>query len=130
MMILTMRTDKPEAEIGLYNGQTKIVYETWEAHRQLAETIHHKIEDLLEAAGKQWQDIDGIVGFEGPGSFTGLRIGLATANAAAYSLQIPVVATKGDDWIETGINRLMAGEQDEVALPFYGRDANITVPRK
>lgn len=130
MIVLALRTDKPEAEIGLFDGQTKVAYEVWEAHRQLAETIHHKIEGLLQQAGKQWHDVQGIVGYEGPGSFTGLRIGLSTANAAAYSLQVPVVATQGDDWIEKGINRLLAGEQDEVALPFYGRDANITAPRK
>lgn len=130
MIILTLRTDKPEAEIGLYDGQVKIAYETWEAHRQLAETVHRKIEELLERSGKTWQDIDGIVGFQGPGSFTGLRIGLSVENAVGYSLQIPVVATQGDAWIEDGIQRLMAGGQDEVVLPFYGRDANITTPRK
>lgn len=130
MIILTLRTDKPEAEIGLYDGQTKIAYETWEAHRKLAETVHQKIEALLENTGKTWQDVNGIVGFQGPGSFTGLRIGLSVENAVGYSLQIPVVATQGEDWIENGIERLMSGDQDEVALPFYGRDANITTPRK
>ncbi len=130
MIILTLRTDKPEAEIGLYDGQTKIAYEQWEAHRKLAETVHKKIEDLLSHSGKTWNDIDGIIGFQGPGSFTGLRIGLSIENAIGYSLQIPVVATQGDAWIAKGIERLLAGEQDEVALPFYGRDANITTPRK
>jgi tRNA threonylcarbamoyladenosine biosynthesis protein TsaB len=130
MIILTIRTDKPEAEIGLYDGQTKIAYETWEAHRKLAETLHQKIEALLEGSDKTWQDVNGIVGYQGPGSFTGLRIGLSVENAVGYSLQIPVVATQGEDWITAGIERLMAGDQDEVALPFYGRDANITTPRK
>lgn len=130
MIILTLRTDKPEAEIGLYDGQTKIAYEVWEAHRKLAETVHQKIETLLKEAAKTWQDVNGIVGFQGPGSFTGLRIGLSVENAVGYSLQIPVVATQGEDWIKDGIERLMAGDHDEVALPFYGRDANITTPRK
>lgn len=130
MIILTLRTDKPEAEIGLYDGQTKIAYEVWEAHRKLAETVHQKIETLLKEAGRTWQDVDGIVGFQGPGSFTGLRIGLSVENAVGYSLQIPVVATQGEDWIKDGIERLMAGDHDEVALPFYGRDADITTPRK
>ena len=129
MTILTLRTDKPEAEVGLFNGQTKIAYEIWEAHRKLAETIHHKIEALLQASGKTWLDVDGVVAYQGPGSFTGLRIGLSVENAIGYSLQVPVVATQGDDWIHKGIERLMAGEQDEVALPFYGGEANITKPK-
>jgi len=130
MLILTIRTDNPEAEIGLYNGEQQLAYEKWMAHRQLSDTLHHKIEDALKTQGKTWQDVAGIVAFEGPGSFTGLRIGLTVANALSYSIEIPVVAAKGDDWITHGIHRLQAGEQDEVALPFYGKDANITTPRK
>lgn len=130
MLILTLRTDKPEAEIGLFDGQTKIAYEIWEGHRKLAETIHTKIETLLSADEKSWHDINAIVVFEGPGSFTGLRIGIATANAIAASLHIPIVAAKGDNWHQDGIGRLLAGEQDEIALPYYGQDVHITLPRK
>ncbi len=129
MIVLTLRTDNPEAELGLFDGLTKLDYETWHAHRELSTTVHHKIEAMLARHDMTWQNIEGIVGFEGPGSFTGLRIGLSVANAAAYGLQIPVVATQGDNWAQKGIERLQAGEQDEVALPFYGREANITKPK-
>ena len=129
-MIVTIRTDKPEAEIGLYEGHERIAYELWEAHRALAETLHSKIEALLTAAHKDWKDIKGIVVFEGPGSFTGLRIGIATANAMAYGLQVPIVATQSENWIELGINRLLAVEQEEVDLQLYVLDAHITVPKK
>jgi len=130
MVILALRTDKPEAEIGLFDGSEKIAYEIWEAHRQLAETLHKKIEEILHAAQKDWKDVAGIVVYEGPGSFTGLRIGIATANAIAYSLDVPIVAMQTDDWAAKGIERLMAGERDEIALPFYGQDAHITPPKK
>ena len=43
MLILTIRTDNPESEIGLYDGQKQLDYEVWEAHRQLGTTIHAKI---------------------------------------------------------------------------------------
>jgi len=130
MIILTIRTDKPESEIGLYDGQTQLAYETWPAHRQLAETIHRKIEALLAGHQKGWQDVQGIVCFQGPGSFTGLRIGLTVANALSYSYQLPIVATQNPEWLEMGIRRLEAGEDDSLALPFYGADAHITLPKK
>ncbi len=130
MLIVTIRTDKPEAEIGLYDDTTQLGYETWTAHRQLAETIHGKIETLLQTHGKSWADIQGLVCFQGPGSFTGLRIGLTVANALSYSYHLPVVATQDPQWLETGISRLMSGESDDLALPFYGADAHITLPKK
>ena len=130
MLILTIRTDQPEAEIGLFEGQTKLAYETWHAHRELSVTVHAKIEALLTSQGSQLSDLQGIVGFAGPGSFTGLRIGLTVANALAYGLQIPVVASRGDDWILTGTARLDHGERDEIALPEYGAPVHITKQKK
>jgi len=130
MIILTIRTDKPEAEIGLYDGETQLAYETWTAHRQLAETLHQKIEVLLKSQQKDWPDIQGVACYQGPGSFTGLRIGLTVANALAYSYSLPVVAAQDPDWIKTAVQRLQNGETDELALPFYGADAHITLPKK
>jgi tRNA threonylcarbamoyladenosine biosynthesis protein TsaB len=130
MIILTIRTDRPEAEVGLFDDHTQLAYETWEAHRQLAETLHLKIKDLLTAQGKDWHSIQGIVCFAGPGSFTGLRIGITVADALAYGLAVPVVASKDPDWLYTGIDRLGQGEDDTVALPEYGAPVHITQQKK
>lgn len=130
MIILTIRTDKPEAELGLFDDSTQLVYDTWHAHRELAETIHRRIDNLLKSQSKTLQDVQGVAVFQGPGSFTGLRIGLTVANALADSLSVPVVAAQGDDWIATATRRLRAGETDGVALPFYGADAHITAQKK
>jgi tRNA threonylcarbamoyladenosine biosynthesis protein TsaB len=128
--ILTIRTDKPESEIGLYEDKKQLAYETWEAHRQLAETVHIKIEELLKKSNKDLDGLDGIVCFKGPGSFTGLRIGLSVANTLAYSLGIPIVGSENPDWLEKGTKGLLAGQNDKVALPEYGAPARTTKPRK
>lgn len=47
-------------------------------------------DELLAATGLQRRSIDRIVVGTGPGSFTGLRIGLATARALAFALDVPV----------------------------------------
>lgn len=129
MLILTIRTDKPEAEIGLYEDQDQLAYKNWAGHRELSSTIHQQIANLLQSQGKNWENIQGVVCYRGPGSFTGLRIGLSVANALANSLNIPIVAA-ADDWIEAGISRLLANQTDTVALPEYGQPANITSPKK
>jgi|SRR5581483_1333913 len=130
MMILTIKTDNPEAEIAIYERTTEIGHETWHAHRVLAETLHTKISELLKDKGKDWQDVQGIVCFAGPGSFTGLRIGLSVGNALAYGLSVPIVSTKGKSWARAGIKRLLAGDKDQLALPEYGAEAHITQQRK
>ncbi|MET1033600.1 MAG: tRNA (adenosine(37)-N6)-threonylcarbamoyltransferase complex dimerization subunit type 1 TsaB [Candidatus Saccharimonadales bacterium] len=130
MFIVTIRTDKPEAEIGLFEDDQKIAYEIWYAHRELSVTLLSKIQELLTTNGKTLKDIDGIAGFAGPGSFTGLRIGLTVANTLAYSLQKPVVATGGEDWIASAATKLLAGESDKVAMPEYGAPVNITLQKK
>ena len=130
MIILTIRTDNPEAEIGLFDSQTRLAYETWQAHRELSNTIHQKIKDLLAGQHKAFKDIQGIVCLQGPGSFTGLRIGLTVADGFAYGLDIPIVATQGKDWIEQGIKRLEKGENERIALPHYGAPVHITQQKK
>jgi tRNA threonylcarbamoyladenosine biosynthesis protein TsaB len=130
MLILTLRTDKPEAEIGLYNGREQLAQHTWEAHRQLAETLHKKIQELLDGQAKDWNDLEGIVCYKGPGSFTGLRIGLSVANALAVSIPAAIVAEEGQDWLATGLERLIKGQNDELAVPEYGAPVHITQQRK
>lgn len=130
MIILTIRTDNPEAELGLYDGATQLAYTTWTAHRELSVTMHKKIDELLQGHGKALHDIQGIVCFKGPGSFTGLRIGLTVANSLAYALQIPIVARIDPQWLETGIGDLLAGQNDQVALPEYGGEVHTTPQKK
>jgi tRNA threonylcarbamoyladenosine biosynthesis protein TsaB len=129
-MILTLRTDKPDAEIGLFAETTKIDYVVWTAHRQLSESIHNQITALLQRHSLQWKDISAIASYIGPGSFTGLRIGLTVANTLAYSLQIPVVTASGNDWIRTSLVRLKKGDNDFIAIPEYGRNPHITTAKK
>lgn len=130
MLILTIRTDKPEAELALYEDETQLAAKTWHAHRQLAETIHATIDELLQSQEKSLHDIKGIVAYQGPGSFTGLRIGLSVTNALAYSLAIPAVAATGSTWQVDGIRDLLGGKSSEVLLPEYGADVHITVQKK
>lgn len=130
MIILSLRTDKPESEIGLFDDKTKLGYESWEAHRRLAETLHMKIERLLVDNKKSWQDIDGIVVFKGPGSFTGLRIGISMANALVYANNARIVGTKGEKWLDDGLLALRGGKNESPVIPEYGSEAHITQPKK
>ena len=130
MIIISIKTDTPVAEIALFQNQKKIDTITWEAHRQLADTIHLKMLQLLEQNSKKWEDIQGVAIFKGPGSFTGLRIVMSVANALAFSLKVPIIAALGENWRQIAIKRLLNQEDEKVAIPEYGSDAFTTTPKK
>ena len=105
-MYKRQRTDKPEAELGLYQDAKKLDYYSWPAHRELSDTIHNQMRTLLNKNKYNFEDIQGLIIYKGPGSFTGLRIGFSVANTFAYSLDCPIVTTNDSDWIEQGLELL------------------------
>ena len=128
-MILLLDTSTPVCKVSLVEGAWR--YDTsWEANRNLANGLLGFLQTEVEAQGKRLQELSGLVVFKGPGSFTGLRIGITVANTLAYADGFSIVGETGDDWQEKGISRLLSGENDEIVLPEYGGEANITTPRK
>jgi tRNA threonylcarbamoyl adenosine modification protein YeaZ len=67
---------------------------------------------LLEDCGRQICDVDAIVAGRGPGSFTGVRIGIATAKGLAQGLGVPLYGV---------------GTLDAIAERFAGRDGLVAV---
>ncbi len=130
-MILAIKTDNPTAELYLLNSKGEILSEDiWKADRELSVQILQHIEELLHASDKEYPDLEGVVAFEGPGSFTGLRIGITVANTLAYSLSIPITGARGDDWLYEATTKLPAQEVGTYLMPHYGGEANITSPKK
>lgn len=129
MLVLAIRSDKPEAEIYLLEDGKVIVQKNWQAHRMLAATISKQLRDVLNDKQHSLSDISGIVFYEGPGSFTGLRIGASVANALANSLGVRVTGAGGDDWMKTGIESLTGNDEPRIEL-VYGSTPHITVQRK
>jgi len=67
--------------------------------------LHHASERLLETidsvikkSKNKLSDIKGVFVIKGPGSFTGLRIGIAVANQFAHQLKIPITGLTTDEW--------------------------------
>lgn len=128
-MILLLDTSTPVCRLTLVDGDARYDNE-WEANRELAKGLLAYLRDQLAANNKSWNDITGIVAFKGPGSFTGLRIGLTVLNTLADSEGMPIIGETGEDWQTKGLVRLNSGENDRMVMPEYGGEAHITQPRK
>lgn len=129
MLILTFKTDDVQAEISLYNDHQQLATKIWEAHRILADTIHINIVDVLMIGGVRLHELNGVSVFKGPGSFTGLRIGISVANALSYSLNIPITSGMGEAWVTESINALLQKQNERVVVPEYGALPSITKPK-
>lgn len=130
-MLLGIRTDTGTAQFYLCDQHGNVVHNTtWEADRTLAHLLLKKLTEFVDEAGYTLGDLTGLFVFSGPGSYTGLRIGLTVMNTLAYSLTIPIVGATGDSWVKTAATRLVGGDDDQVVLPDYGGEVHITRPVK
>ncbi len=129
-MIVLLDTSTPVCHLSLVATDGVVMEYEWTAQRTLARGLLKYLHDRLSENGSDINSIDAIGVYEGPGSFTGLRIGLTVLNTIASTQEIPIVGGTGDDWREVVLNKIKSGENDQIVLPFYGSEANITTPRK
>lgn len=128
-MILLIDTSTSVCQLIFVDGESMKKYD-WQADRTLAKKLLGFLNEKLIENGKTWTDISAIGVFEGPGSFTGLRIGLAVMNTIADAQKIPIVGGRGDNWQTEVLAKLKDGKNEKIVLPFYGGEAHITAPRK
>lgn len=126
-MILYLDTSTKEARVWLDDN-----YFSADMGRDMGRDLLKFIKDCLSSLELDWQALEGLAFYKGPGSFTGLRIGISVMNTLADSLDIPIVAENNEqgDWRLLAKERLEAGENQQIVVPFYGAEANITQPRK
>lgn len=127
IMIIAIKTDTDPTELYLLDDSgEKQAEKIWSTKRTLARDLPGKIEKITA----NFKDLSGIIAYRGPGSFTGLRIGITTANALAYARQIPIVGVMGQDWLGDGVKMLKESHNDKIVMPEYGAPVNITLPKK
>ncbi|VBB05823.1 trna threonylcarbamoyl adenosine modification protein yeaz [Lucifera butyrica] len=90
MPILAIDTATLVSSVAVCTKETLLAELTIQTQKTHSETLMPHIRDVLLLAGVDKQDLQAIAVSIGPGSFTGLRIGLATAKAMAYALNIPI----------------------------------------
>jgi tRNA threonylcarbamoyladenosine biosynthesis protein TsaB len=74
------------------DGKTILCKEIAEEGYSHAERLHVFIEAIIKEAGIALQDLSAIAVSQGPGSYTGLRIGVSAAKGLCYALDIPLIA--------------------------------------
>lgn len=92
MLILQIETATSVCSCALsLNGKTIAIKEINQVNVHI-EKITLLIESLLKDAGYKFESLDAVAVSMGPGSYTGLRIGVSTAKGLCYALDIPLLA--------------------------------------
>lgn len=87
-----------EIKVGIRtNGKKDFI--TQKIGKQKAQVVLPLVQEILTKRALTKKDLDAIEVVEGPGSFTGLRVGIAVANALSYSLGIPVNGKKHGEFV-------------------------------
>jgi len=90
-MLLGIDTSTQSVGIAIYDGQQILCEESWISRRYHTVELAGAVDANLQRAGLTAKDLDVLAVATGPGSFTGLRIGMALVKGLAYTHQLPVI---------------------------------------
>lgn len=89
-MILAIETATPYGSVALVDGGGVAAETLLPAGRQASETVFSAVTGLLDACGAAPADISCVAVSAGPGSFTGLRVGMAAAKGYCFGWKLPI----------------------------------------
>lgn len=114
MKILYLETSSKNCSVAVSdNAKLLCLCEEVSENYKQSESLHTFVEWALEGAGISMKEIEAVSLGKGPGSYTGLRIGAASAKGFCYGLKIPLVA----------VNSL-----ESMIEPFLGNNYDFIVP--
>lgn len=91
-MILCLETATPVCSVALNDGCCTLALRETEGQNAHSEKITNFIREAMETAGIDYCQLDAVAVSKGPGSYTGLRIGVSTAKGICYAADVPLMA--------------------------------------
>lgn len=92
-LILNLETATKNCSVSLAeDGIVIVLKEFYDGNFSHAEKLNVFINDVLSNSSKTLQDLDAIAVSKGPGSYTGLRIGVSSAKGLCFALDIPLIS--------------------------------------
>ncbi|MEY4930586.1 MAG: tRNA ((37)-N6)-threonylcarbamoyltransferase complex dimerization subunit type 1 TsaB [Bacteroidota bacterium] len=91
-LLLSLETSTQSCSAALHDDGVLVSSKVIETPRSAASQLAVMIDEVFQVSNKKPQELKGVIVAAGPGSYTGLRIGVATAKGLCYALNIPIVS--------------------------------------
>jgi tRNA threonylcarbamoyladenosine biosynthesis protein TsaB len=131
IILALFQENKPSDQKSWFEGKLigKLIKK---ARYRQAELLLIEINKLLKNNKMSLELIKGIMVIKGPGSFTGTRVGVSTANALAFALDISILGIKKEN---LSLKQLIKKYYKKIkskkpVLPIYSTPPNITLKKK
>ena len=131
-LILHIETATDVCSVALSRGEEIIGLKEEAGGNNHAKNLLPFVEEALKQGGCTVKDLDGVAVSVGPGSYTGLRIGVSTAKGIAYTAGIPVMAIGTLESIAQGAKTLWAetsAEQPQIIPMIDARRMEVFTAR-
>ncbi|WP_411273696.1 tRNA (adenosine(37)-N6)-threonylcarbamoyltransferase complex dimerization subunit type 1 TsaB [Daejeonella sp.] len=117
-LILLIETSTTSCSVALSEGAKVIAIK--EANERNIHTSHITIfiDEVMEYSGKEYADLDAIAVSKGPGSYTGLRIGVSTAKGLCYALDIPLISVNTLQSMAEGLVKVLEVKKSAYLIPM------------
>ena len=113
-LILLLETATTNCSVALASDGKIVAARSINSGYSHSEKINVFIQEVIEQAGKKLNELNAIAVSSGPGSYTGLRIGVSTAKGLCYALDIPLINVNTLDAMAQGMN----AESDKLLIPM------------
>jgi tRNA threonylcarbamoyladenosine biosynthesis protein TsaB len=97
MKFLALDSTENTAAVAITDGETLIAQTVINAGRSHSELLLPAIQSIMNASRLSYSDIDAFVCSSGPGSFTGVRIGVATVKGLAFGRNVPCIGVSATE---------------------------------
>lgn len=121
MNLLLLDSTKPELTVAVAKDGRIAAAEINTKQRQHDKNINGLVKKCLAAASIDFADLSAVAAVVGPGSWTGIRVGLAAAKSYAYVLNVPIIELTGTLDLAAAMRKYEAGDFATAltAKPFY-----------
>ncbi len=113
--ILCIETASTNCSVAIgVNGKLLALKEDYDSSYSHAERLHIFIKEILSENNLELSDLDAIAVSKGPGSYTGLRIGVSATKGLCFSLDIPLISVP----TLTSLAMQVEGSEEGLAIPM------------